>query len=61
MDDLKLIERSEAELRKEMRIVKTINNDIKMESVLQKCASVSLKGDEVNRKQHIGNTVENEI
>jgi hypothetical protein len=30
MDDLKLIGRSEEELRNEIKIVKTFNNDIKM-------------------------------
>jgi len=36
MDDLKLIERREEELINQIRIVKTISNDIKMEFGLEK-------------------------
>jgi len=36
---VKLTERSEEELRNEMRIVQTISNNIKMEFGLEKCAS----------------------
>jgi hypothetical protein len=35
MDDLKRIWRSEEELRNQIRIVKTISNDIKMEFELE--------------------------
>jgi hypothetical protein len=38
MDDLKLIGRSEEELRNEIKIVKTFSNDIKMKSGLEKYA-----------------------
>jgi predicted KAP-like P-loop ATPase len=61
MDDLKLIGRSEEELRNEIKIVKTFSNDIKMKLGLEKCAGISLKNGTVYRKQHIGNTMENEI
>jgi hypothetical protein len=43
MDDLKLIGRSEEELRNEIKIVKTFSDDIKMKFGLEKCARVSLK------------------
>jgi hypothetical protein len=43
MDDLKLIGRSEEELRHEIKLVKTISDDIKMKFGLQKCARFSLK------------------
>jgi hypothetical protein len=61
LDDLKLIGRSERELRNEIRIVKTISNDMKRGTGLEKCARVSLECGKVHRKQRIGNTVENEI
>jgi hypothetical protein len=59
--DLKLIGRSEDELRNEIKIVKTFNNDIKIKFGRNKCARISLKYETVYRKQHIGNTMENEI
>jgi hypothetical protein len=59
MDDLKLIERSDEELRNEIKIVKTFSDDIKMKFGLEKCARISLKNGTVYRKQHIGNTMEN--
>jgi hypothetical protein len=61
MDDLKLIWRSEEELGNEIKIVKTFSDDIKMKFGLEKCARMSLKNGAVYRKQHIGNTIENEI
>jgi hypothetical protein len=53
--------RSEEELRNEIKIVKTFSGDIKMEFGLEKCARISLKNGTVYRKQHVGNTMENEI
>jgi hypothetical protein len=61
MDDLKLIGRSEEKLRNEIKIVKTFSDDIKIKFGLEKCARISLKNGTVYRKQHIGNTMENEI
>jgi hypothetical protein len=61
MDDLKLIGRSEEELRNEIKIVKTFSDDIKMKFGLEKCARIYLKNGTVYRKEHIGNTMENEI
>jgi len=60
-DDLKLIGRSEEGFRNKIRIVKTISNNIKIEFGLQKCPRVSLKSGKVHRKEHKGNTMENEI
>jgi hypothetical protein len=59
MDDLKLIGRSEEELRNEIKIVKTFSDDIKMKFGLEKCARIYLKNGTVYRKQHIGTTMEN--
>jgi hypothetical protein len=61
MDDLKLIGRSEEELRNEIKIVKTFSKDIKMKFGSEKCARISLKNGTVYRKQHMGNTMEKEI
>jgi hypothetical protein len=59
MDDLKLIGRSEEELRNEIKIVKTFNYDIKMKLRLEIFARISLKNGTVYRKQHIRNMMEN--
>jgi hypothetical protein len=61
MDDLNLIERNEEELRNEIKIVKTFSDDTKMKFGLEKCAIISFKNGTVYIKQHIGNTMENEI
>jgi hypothetical protein len=61
IDDLKLIERSEELLTNEIQIVKTLSNDIKMKFRWEKCARICLKRGKVYRKQHMGNTMENEI
>jgi hypothetical protein len=42
-DDLKLIGRSEEELRNEIKIVNTFSDDIKIMFGLEKCARISLK------------------
>lgn len=61
MDDLKLLGKSEEELRDEIKIVKTFSSDIKMEFGLEKCARISIKKGKVQRKEHVENTGENEI
>jgi hypothetical protein len=61
MDDLKLIVRSEEELTNEIQIVKTLSNDIKMKFGWEKYARIWLKRGKVYRKQHMENTMENEI
>jgi hypothetical protein len=43
MANLKLIGRSEEELRNGIKTVKTFSNDIKIKFELEKCARVSLK------------------
>jgi hypothetical protein len=49
MNDTKLRERSEEEVRNEMRIVKTISNDIIMEIGLQKCVEACLISGKVHK------------
>jgi hypothetical protein len=62
MDDLKLMGRSEEELRRnEIRIVITFSNDIKIKYGFEKYARMSLKSGTIYRKLHIGSTMENEI
>jgi len=60
-DDLKLTGRNEEELRNEIRIAKTIGNNIKVEFGLENVSRVSSKSGKVHRKQHTGNKMENEI
>jgi hypothetical protein len=49
-DDLRMIGKSEEELRNEIRIVKTSSNDIEMEFALEKCARVSSESGKIHRK-----------
>jgi hypothetical protein len=42
-------------------IIIIISDDIKMKFGLEKCARTSLKNETVYRKEHIGNTLKNEI
>jgi hypothetical protein len=53
MDDLRLMGRSEGELRNEIRIVKRISNDTEIEYGSEKCASVSSKSGKVHRKKKL--------
>jgi hypothetical protein len=43
MDNLKLIAKSEEELRKQMQTVKTFSDDIHMDFGLEKCAKITFK------------------
>jgi hypothetical protein len=43
MDDLKLIAKSEEELRKQKQTVKTFSDDIHMDYGLEKCAKIHLR------------------
>jgi len=61
MDDLKLLGRNENDLKNEIKIVQTVNKDINMNFVLEKCAIIFLKRDSVQSKMHIGSTFENDI
>jgi hypothetical protein len=44
-----------------IQIVKTLSNYIKMKFGWEKCARICLKHGKAYRKQHMGNTMENEI
>jgi hypothetical protein len=61
MDELKLIGKSEEELTNDIQRVRTLSNDIKMKFGWEKCARICLKHGKFYRKQHMGNTMENEI
>jgi hypothetical protein len=61
MDDLKLIARNEEELTNEIQIVRTLSNDIQMKFGCENCARICSKHGKVYRKQHMGNTMKNEI
>jgi hypothetical protein len=43
MDDLKLIAKSEEELRKQVQTVKTFSDDIHVDFGLEKCAKITFK------------------
>ena len=43
MDDLKLLNRNENDLKNEMKIVQTISKDINMNFGLEKCARICLE------------------
>ena len=61
MDDLKLLGRNENELKNEMKIVQTLNKDMNMNFVLEKCARICLKRGSVQSKMHVGSTFDNDI
>jgi hypothetical protein len=52
MDGLKLLSRSEEELKNEINIVKAISKDINMNFGLEKCAKICLKKGRIERKTH---------
>ena len=43
MDDMKLIAKSDEELRKQIQTVKTFSDDIHMDFGLEKCAKITFK------------------
>jgi hypothetical protein len=55
LDDTKVIRRSEEELRHEIRIVKVISNDIKMEFGLENCVrnSIISRGEVPGRRKPV--------
>jgi len=61
MDDLKLLGRSENDLKNEMKIVQTISKDINMKFGLEKCARICLKRGSLLSKMQVGSTFENDI
>ena len=50
MDDLKLIVKSEEELKKQIETVKTFSDDINMEFGLEKCAKITFKRGKLTHK-----------
>ena len=61
MDDLKWLGRNENDLKNEIKIVHTINNNLNMNFGLENCARICLRRGRVQSKMHIGNTFENDI
>ena len=50
MDDLKLIAKSEEELKNQVQTVKTFSDDINMEFGLEKCDKITFKRDKLTHK-----------
>jgi hypothetical protein len=50
MDNLKLSEKSEEELQKQIQTVKTFSDDISMEFGLEKCAKITFKRGKLTHK-----------
>jgi hypothetical protein len=61
MDDLKLIAKSEEELRKQVQRVKTLSDDIHMECGLEKCAKIIFKKGKLIHSQNLGIDINREI
>jgi hypothetical protein len=53
MDDLKLIAKSEEELRKQIQTVKTFSDDIHMEFGLDQCAKITFKRGKLTHSQNL--------
>jgi hypothetical protein len=61
MDDWKLTAKSEEELQKQIQRVKTFSVDIHMESGLEKCAKITLKGGKLIHSQNLVTEINREI
>jgi hypothetical protein len=61
MDDLKLIDKSEEELQKQIQTVKTFSDDIRMEFGLDKCAKITFKRDKLTHSQNLVIDINREI
>jgi hypothetical protein len=61
MDDLKLIGKSEEELRKEIQTVKTFSDDIHMYFGLEKCAKITFKKGKLIHSQNLVIDINREI
>jgi len=61
MDDLKLIAKSEEELRKEVHTVKIFSDDINMEFGLEKCAKITFKRGKLIQSQNLVIDINREI
>ena len=53
MDDLKLIAKSEEELQKQIKTVKTFSDNINMEFGLEKCAKITFKRGKLTHLQNL--------
>jgi hypothetical protein len=61
MDDLKLIAKSEEELRKRIQTVKTFSDDIHMDFGLEKCAKITFKKGKLIHSQNLVIGINREI
>jgi hypothetical protein len=61
MDDLKLIAKSEEELRKQIQTVKTFSDDIRMDFGLEKCAKITFKKGKLIHSQNLVIDINREI
>ena len=61
MDDLKLIGKSEEELRKQIQTVKTFSDDIHMDFGLQKWAKITFKKGKIFHSQNLVIDINREI
>jgi hypothetical protein len=61
MDDLKLIAKSEEELRKQVQTVKTFSDDFHMEFGLEKCAKITFTKGKLIHSQNLVIDINREI
>ena len=61
MDDLKLIAKSDGELRKQIQIVKKFSDDIHMDIGLEKCATITFKKGKLIHSQNLVTDINREI
>ena len=61
MDDLKLIAKSEEELRKQIQTVKSFSDDIHVEFGLEKCAKIAYRRGKVAHSQNLVININREI
>ena len=61
MDDLKLIAKSEEEIRKQIQTVKTFNDDIYTDFGLEKCAKITFKKGKLIHSQNLVIDINREI
>jgi len=61
MDDLKLIAKSEEELQKQIKTVKTFSDDIHMEYGLENCAKIAFKRGKLVHSQNLVIDINREI
>ena len=61
MDDLKLIAKSDQELRKQIPKVKTFSDDIHMDFGLEKCAKITFKKGKLIHSQNLVIDINREI